>query len=168
MITNNYGRCFIELVCVILILSLTTTIALPSLQDMLKKSMRTKAINQMTALIHHTRSNAVFSSTTVSLCSGEENCLSKPWESTMLIFIDRNADGHLDSDDSLLHQAKIIDDFSWRWNRAKGYIQFDADGTTRALNGTLTLCHKGVPEHQIVIALAGRIRGQTPAKTAKC
>lgn len=169
MVAKSYGRSLVELVCVICILSIITTIALPNFQELRDKNTRAQTINQMISLLHHARSNAVFSRTIVSICSGVDSCSGNThWQNTLLIFIDRDTDGQLGSDDELLLQAKITDEFSWHWNRTKGHIQFEADGTTRAMNGTLTLCRKGKPEHQIMIALAGRSRSQKPGREATC
>lgn len=169
MVAKSYGRSLVELICVLAILSTITTIALPNLQDIRDKNTRTQTVNQMISLLYHARSNAVFSRKIVSLCPGVGRCSDTPrWQDTLLIFIDQNANGQLDSDDELLHQTNIADDFSWHWNRTKGHVQFEADGTTRAMNGTFTLCRKGRPEHQLVIALAGRIRSRQPGREASC
>jgi type IV fimbrial biogenesis protein FimT len=169
MAEKCYGRSLAELIYVISIFSIITTIGLPNLLEVRERNTRTQTINQMTSALQYARSNAVFNRTIVSICSGVSSCSgSKNWQNAILIFIDRNADGQLSNDDELLLQANITDEFSWNWNRTKGHIQFEPDGTTRALNGTLTLCRKGTPEHQIVIALAGRTRSQRPAREAKC
>jgi type IV fimbrial biogenesis protein FimT len=169
MVAKCHGRSLVELICVIFIISIITAIALPNLQELRDRNTRAQTTNQMVSLLHHARSNAVFSRKIVSICSGVERCSDNTrWQNALLIFIDRNANGQLDSDDELLLRANITDEFYWHWNRTKGHIQFETDGTTRAMNGTLTLCRKGTPEHQIVVALAGRTRGQHPSHGAKC
>ena len=46
--------------------------------------------------------------------------------------------------------------------------QFEPDGTTRAQNGTFTLCKDGKPLHQVVVSLSGRVRSQLPTSQASC
>lgn len=165
----GYGYTLVELVCVTFIVSIVISSGLPSLQELWDKNTRTQTVNQMVSLLHHARSSAVFSRRTVSLCSGVDKCSGNTqWQNRILIFIDQNTDGQFDSNDELLLQASIANEFSWYWNRSKGHIQFEADGTTKAMNGTLTLCRRGTPEHQIVVALAGRVRSQEPRLEARC
>ena len=169
MVAKSYGRSLIELISISFILSIVAMIALPNLQDLSNKNARTQTVNQMMSLLHHGRSSAVFSRRIVSLCHGAKSCSgSTRWDNSLLIFVDKNANGQRDAEDELLLHADIADQFSWHWNRTKGYVQFEADGTTRAMNGTLTLCRRGIPEHQVVISLAGRIRSQQPGRTARC
>ncbi len=169
MASKSYGYTLVELIIVIAIVSIIITTTLPGLQAMRDSNARTQTVNQMNSLLQHARSSAVFSRKIVTLCPGTAHCSgSTSWQGILLIFIDRNANGQLDADDELLHQAAIADNFSWHWNRSKGHIQFEADGTTRAMNGTFTLCRNGTPERQIVVALAGRARTQPPARGATC
>lgn len=164
-----YGRTLIETMSALAILSILLTIALPNLQDMRDNNERTQAVNQMISVIHHARSSAVFGRTVVSVCPGKSNCTGdKHWHTRLLIFRDGNANGYLDLDDDLLHQVKIADEFHWQWNRNKGHLQFEADGSTRALNGTLTLCKGAIPLQQVVISLSGRTRTQPPKKGTSC
>ncbi|MDX1297261.1 MAG: GspH/FimT family pseudopilin [Pseudomonas sp.] len=169
MAPKSYGRTLVELITVVAILSIISTMALPNLQDLRDANTRTQAVNQMLAFLHHARSSAVFNRQITTLCSGPARCSnSAPWREALMVFIDKNANGQLDANEVLLYQANIAEDFFWYWNRSKGHIQFEADGTTRAMNGTLTLCRKGIAEHQVVIALAGRVRSQRPGREAKC
>lgn len=169
MARKIYGRTLLELMSVLAILSILLTMALPNMRSLMEGNQRTQTVNQMISLLHHSRSQAVYTRGVVTLCPGSEQCsASRYWQGNLLLFLDRNGNGQLDHEDHLLHQAEIADELSWHWNRNNGYIQFEADGSTRALNGTLTLCRQGVPQHQIVIALAGRVRHQPPSRGAAC
>jgi len=166
---KSYGRTLIEVMSALAILSIMLTIALPNLQNLLDSNARAQTVNQMVAVLHHARSSAVFSRRIVTLCPGQERCSgSQQWRGNILLFLDRNANGQMDADDELIHQAVITKEFAWHWNRTKGHIQFEPDGTTRALNGTFTLCKDGIPESQVVVGLSGRTRTQSPKKGASC
>lgn len=169
MARKSYGRTLLELISALTILSILMAAALPTLQSTLQNIERTQTINQMISILHHARSRAVFSRSVVTLCSGATHCSGNQyWQGNLLLFLDHNANGQLDENDELLYQTRVADDFSWHWNRARGHIQFEADGTTRALNGTLTLCRNHTPQRQVVIALAGRVRNQAPGRGAGC
>lgn len=169
MAPKNYGRTLIELMGALAILSIIITTALPSLQTLLESNARTQAINQMLAALHHARSDAVFSNSIVTLCAGQRECSgSQRWQENIVMFRDHNANGQMDAGDELIYQARIAPEFSWQWNRANGYIQFEPDGSTRALNGTFTLCENGVAQRQIIISLSGRVRTASPRRGASC
>ncbi|SFO68414.1 Tfp pilus assembly protein FimT [Ectopseudomonas composti] len=164
-----YGRTLIETMCALAVIALLLMIALPNLQNLIESNQRTQTNNQMVATLLHARSNAVFSRQIITLCGGQHDCSgAREWQSYLVVFIDKNANGKIDPDDEILHQTEITKDFSWHWNRATGYIQFEADGSTRALNGTLTLCKDNVPQSQIVISLAGRSRIEPARRGASC
>ncbi|ARS47791.1 GspH/FimT family pseudopilin [Ectopseudomonas hydrolytica] len=164
-----YGRTLLELISTLAMLLVLISIALPNLRQQIENNERTQAVNQLLSLLHHTRSNAVYTRRVVTLCQGESRCSeSTIWRGTLLIFVDHNANGQRDIGDELLYQTQIAEGLSWHWNRNKSHIQFEADGTTRALNGTFTLCKRGAPQRQVVIALSGRVRNQPPARGAYC
>jgi type IV fimbrial biogenesis protein FimT len=164
-----YGRTLIEMMCAIAAAALLLTTALPNLQSLIESNQRIQTNNQMVATLLHARSNAVFTRQIITLCGGQHDCSgAREWRHYLLVFIDKNANGKIDPDDEILHQAEITKNFSWSWNRASGYIQFEADGSTRALNGTLTLCNDNVPQSQIVISLSGRTRTESPPKNTSC
>lgn len=165
MAPKNYGRTLIELMSALAIVAIITTAALPNLKTLIETNARAQAINQLIATLHHARSDAVFSRSIVTLCAGRLECSgSQNWQGDLVMFRDRNANGQLDADDQLIYRTSIDKEFNWHWNRTKGYIQFEPDGSTRALNGTFTLCRGGVPQARIVVSLSGRARVE-PAKT---
>ncbi|WP_277372792.1 GspH/FimT family pseudopilin [Pseudomonas sp. AA-38] len=169
MAWKSYGRTLIETMSVLALISILLTISLPNLQPLLDGNQRIQTNNQMAAALQHARSSAVFLRQVITLCSGQNDCSGKQrWRDQLLIFIDKNANGRLDDDEEVLHQAIINKDFSWHWNRTAGYVQFEADGSTRSLNGTLTLCKDNAPQSQIVISLSGRIRTEQARGKSRC
>lgn len=169
MAPKNYGRTLIELMSALAIVAIIITAALPNLKTLIESNARAQAINQLIATLHHARSDAVFSRSIVTICAGRLECSgSQNWQGDLVMFRDRNANGQLDADDQLIYRTSIDKEFNWHWNRTKGHIQFEPDGTTRALNGTFTLCKDGIPESQVVVGLSGRTRTQSPQKGASC
>lgn len=166
-----HGQTLVELMVCLLIGGIILTSALPAFTSTLQRSQQTQAVNQLLGALHYARGTAVMSRKTIALCSGNAPCSPEQvWQSQLLIFDDLNKNGQLDNGEALLQQLPLPKGYSWRWSnfRSRSYLQFEADGTTRALNGTLTLCHADDPTRQIVINLTGRARTQAAPGDARC
>jgi type IV fimbrial biogenesis protein FimT len=76
----------------------------------------------------------------------------------------------METEEQLLRTEALRENYSWSWSnlRHRSYLQFEQDGSPRALNGTLTLCRAGQPLKQIVINVTGRVRTQSPSAFARC
>ncbi|WP_278956236.1 GspH/FimT family pseudopilin [Aquipseudomonas alcaligenes] len=160
-----------ELMVVLVILAILLSLAVPSLQNQVHESRRVAALNQMIGAANHARSSAVFSRKTMSICAGDNGCDgNKLWRGQFLIFVDKNHNGRLDADERIERLYALPDGFTWYWSsfRKLTYISFENNGTTRASNGTMTLCHEGKPLNQIVISLSGRVRHKIADADATC
>ncbi len=166
-----HGQTLVELMVCLLIGGIMLTSALPVFTSTLQRNQQTQAVNQLLGTLHYARGSAVMGRKTIALCSGDALCNAEQvWQDQLLVFDDRNRNGQLDSDEELLQQLPMQKGYSWRWSnfRSRPYLQFEADGTTRALNGTLTLCNQDTPSRQIVINLTGRARTQAAPGDARC
>lgn len=166
-----HGQTLVELMVCLLIGGVMLTLALPAFTSTLQRNQQTQAVNQLLGALHYARGSAVMGRKTIALCSGDALCNPEQvWQSQLLVFADLNRNGQLDSGEELLQQLHLPKGYSWRWSnfRSRSYLQFEADGTTRALNGTFTLCHDGIPARQIVINLTGRVRTQAAPIDARC
>ncbi|MDF3193915.1 GspH/FimT family pseudopilin [Pseudomonas sp. 1928-m] len=165
------GYSLAELLITLSILSITASITIPALKQLLEGQRKTQALNQMLGTLGYTRSAAVFSGLNTSLCAGQADCTGSPtWAKRLIIFHDVNANGRLEPDELVLREETLPDDYNWHWAsfRKLPHVILEADGTSRAANGTLTLCKAGQPQRQIVINLAGRVRYQSPTTKATC
>lgn len=168
---NINGHTLPELMICLLIGSILLSIAAPTLTANLQRSRQAEATNLLLGAVHYARSAAVMSRQHVSLCSGNAQCVhQKRWQQDLLVFIDQNDNGLLDQGEVLLRQIPKPAEVSWYWSNYRNlhYLQFEADGTPRGLNGTLTLCLQNQPAQQIVINVAGRARTRSPASNARC
>jgi type IV fimbrial biogenesis protein FimT len=166
-----HGQTLVELMICLLIGGIMLTSALPAFTSTLQRNQQTQNVNQLLGALHYARASAVMERTTITLCPGDGTCTSEQvWQGQLLIFDDRNKNGQLDSGEELLQQLSIPEDYSWHWSnfRSRSYLQFEADGTFRALNGTLTLCQQNSPSRQIVINVTGRTRTQSAPSEARC
>jgi type IV fimbrial biogenesis protein FimT len=168
---RTHGRSIVELLACLLIGALMLTSALPAFTATRQRSQQAQTVNQMLGTLHYARSSAVMGRGTIALCSGDASCLpTRTWTGQLLVFADLNESGQLEHGEGLLQQVSLPSGYSWYWSnfRSRAYLQFVADGTTLALNGTFTLCLKGAPLQQIVINLTGRVRTQAAPKNARC
>ncbi|WP_341303801.1 GspH/FimT family pseudopilin [Pseudomonas sp. TMP25] len=168
---NMHGQTLVELIVSLLVLGTLLTSALTTFSSLLRNHQQTQAVNQLIGALHYARAVAALERTTVTLCSGKEQCdPTKIWKDQLLAFSDPNVNGQLDGSEKLLQNFNLQPGYSWQWSnfRNRPYIQLEADGTTRALNGTFTLCHQGNATKQVVINLTGRARAQTALTNASC
>lgn len=166
-----HGQTLVELMVCLLIGGIMLTSAIPAFNSSIQRNQQTQAVNQLLGALHYARGSAVMGRQTIALCSGETLCgLTNAWRNQLLIFDDRNLNGQLDSNEYLLQQLPLPEGYSWNWSnfRDRIYLQFEADGTTRALNGTFTLCHDSTATRQIVLNVTGRARTQLAATNAPC
>ncbi|NQD91970.1 pilus assembly protein [Pseudomonas sp. CrR25] len=166
-----HGQTLVELMACLLIGSIMLTSAVPAFTSTLQRNRQTQNVNQLLGALHYARGSAVMGRKTIAVCSGDLLCSpDKVWHRQLLVFDDRNENGQLDTGEELLRQIYVTQGYSWRWSnfRSRSYLQFEADGTTPALNGTFTLCHENLPAQQIVINLTGRARTQAAPSNARC
>lgn len=162
---KTHGHTLPELMICLLLVSFLASIATPSFSALLLNNQKAQQTNILLGLLHYARNTAVLSKETVTICSGMTQCSqSDVWSGSLLVFIDRNGDGIRDKDEPPLRQASLDDSYSWKWLnfRKRYHLTYERNGTTQALNGTLTLCNAGKARHQVVISLSGRIRSQEP------
>ncbi|SDT89678.1 type IV fimbrial biogenesis protein FimT [Pseudomonas pohangensis] len=165
------GYTLLELTVCLGIVAIMLGVAVPNFESALARNKQTEATNLLIGALHYARGSAVYGRTVVSLCTGLSTCTdSQLWDQNILIFTDENKNGKLDNVEILLQQISTPTDLNWQWSnfRSTSYLQYEPDGSTRALNGTFTLCHAGQPLQQVVINLTGRVRTQKPGASARC
>lgn len=169
--TTENGHSLIEAMASLLIGGIILATTLPGLGSLREKNQQTQTANQLTGALHYARNTAVLKRATVTLCPGTEQCLAtQRWDKHVLLFIDHDQDGKLDHTDELLQRVELANNYSWYWSnfRQRPYLQFAANGRTRALNGTFSLCRDKVSTRQIVINVTGRMRAQAHQTPLPC
>lgn len=168
---NKNGYTLVELAACLAVISATLAMTLPPLSKSLENGRKVAATNQLLGALHYARGVAVNGRNVVTLCPGQINCLNaNRWQSELLIFEDRNKNAQIDSNERLLKVIHVQPRYNWIWSNFRGasYLQYEPDGTTRALNGTFTLCSDNQPHREIVINLTGRVRTQPASGRTKC
>ena len=163
------GLTLTELLTGLAVASLLAAVGVPGYSRLVEQEQLVAASNQLLMHIHAARSTAAQYRTVGTLCpvpaaTSGERCGSD-WNAGYRVFADRNGNAVLDApDDTLIAQveAQSSTTLAWRSFRRLNYLQFDATGVTRALNGTFVLCRTGTHamERKIVVNIAGRARVQ--------
>lgn len=168
---NLRGHTLIELMICLLIASIMLVTAAPSFSSLMRDNQKTQLTNQLVGFLHYARSTAVLKKQTVGICAGNAQCKdSRIWHSQVLAFNDLNGNGQIEATEELLRQETLPKGYSWHWSnfRSRNHLLYERNGTTRALNGTFTLCQESKALQQVVISLSGRVRTRPPAATVRC
>jgi len=161
----------VELIMVLAIMAILVTATVPSYFKLIQHQERVQLVNQMMGALHYARSKAVNERRIVAVCSGVIQCESESiWRAHIMVFTDHDAIGQLIPEQVADFQSEIPQGYAWHWKsfRRQPFLQYNANGTTRALNGTLLLCRGEHPVHSIVISYSGRARPESPARSAFC
>ncbi len=153
---HTAGLTLLELLFVLAILGLLTSVGLPRLHGVMDAHRLATTTATLHGHLHHARAEAVRRGHDVVLC-GSTECGTTDWGTGWRVFTTneegRNILAHGESDGPGV-----------KTNRRR--VTFRFDGTTRA-GGTLTVCAGSGAGRQLVVSRSGRVRGRT-APTDAC
>jgi len=163
---NNYskGITLIELIIVLAIISISITLAAPSMNSFMVRNRVTSRVNTLALAIRMARESAIMKNNIVTLCrSADQLQCGGKWHNGMILFVDTNKDHKFNGSDILITGFEKFpedDVIFWRSFQNRQYLQMSPLGTTRYQNGTFTYCPKEGLEYArgIIINAAGRIR----------
>jgi type IV fimbrial biogenesis protein FimT len=157
------GFNLIELMMGILIFSLLSIIASPSLKSLLLESRADSNIRTIQQTLILARNIAISYGTRVTVCPIENNKCSQKWGEGLSVFIDAGSRNQIDAGDTIIHETgSFNDDDIVKYNRAA--IRFQPDGLASGTNGTLRYCPEEVDSPHakaLVVNQAGRVRFST-------
>ncbi len=158
------GLTLIELLTTIAILSLTLTLAMPSLSSFSSKNRISTHLNILARAITLARESAITLNSNVTLCrSNDQFSCQGQWDDGMILFVDNNSDRTINDDDYYLQKFETFpngDRIIWRAFGNRQYLQMKPSGFTRFQNGTFTYCpREGLSfARGIILNAAGRLR----------
>lgn len=105
--STHSGVTLVELMVTIAVASILLTVAVPSFQDAIQRNRLTSATNNFVVSIHYARTEAIKRGRTITLCksSSGTSCATGTgtfWENGWIAFVDTDADGTLDTGETLL------------------------------------------------------------------
>lgn len=162
------GMTLIELMISIVIFSILTTIALPSLNNFIVQLRVDNEISRLGRLLLTARNYAINNEGNVIICPlGNNGTCSSNWHEELSVFVDNNGNEQFDGANSELMVAQKSpitsgDILTYAKNRTK--ITYQATGHLFGLsNGTLRYCPKNYQEKSraIVVASSGRFYATT-------
>lgn len=97
------GFTLIELMIALLVLSILATVAIPSIQPVIRKNRLTTETNRLLSDLAYARAEAIMRSGNVTLCSSSDGatCAGEDWALGRMIYTDLNGDGVTTPDEVL-------------------------------------------------------------------
>ena len=146
----------LELLVALALLSIGTSIALPSLAALQQKGEREALRNQLHASLHHARLQALLHKTSVELCGSRDGATcgtdwSQGWRMQLL-----------HTPDQALQIQQHRSRTPLRWAGFDSRIRFHANGTSPSSNGRFFQCKGKAMAWQLILNRQGRVRLATP------
>ena len=138
------GVTLIELLIVIAIVAILTTVGVPSFQETIVRSRMAAQSNEFLSALNYARSEAIKQGQSVTLCrsaSGTSCASSGSWESGWLAFTDPNGNATMDTGDALIRVWPTLSaGFTLKGSaNVAGVIRYDARGMAQN-TGHLLMC----------------------------
>jgi type IV fimbrial biogenesis protein FimT len=140
---NKKGFTLIELMIVISLVGILTSLALPSFETFLRKRQMIGSSDLLYTTLYWARSEAVKRNNTVTLCKSSDGVTcGGSWSVGWLMFEDTDSDGDFDVGEVIITSGAPPSGYQLIWSPfgSKNYIRFYKNGMTSSHNGTFKLC----------------------------
>lgn len=137
------GLTLIELMIVIAIIAIISSLAAPSFNDLLRRQQVSGEANILFSLAYLARTEAIKRNSVVTICkSNNANQCGGTWSDGWIVFQDDDKDGSRDVGEILISSGAIGNNYQLTWTAfgSNNYIRFTQNGLTLAQNGTFKLC----------------------------
>lgn len=161
---KQFGFTLFELLIVLLIVSITLIIGIPSFSEQIKKSQTKVAMYDLLGAIESTRSLAVQTNSRAVLLANKRD-----WKEGWRLFVDKNNDGELNGAETIQSEKAALKHIKIQANtHVRDYISFIGTGEGRKVGvanggafqvGTIKICStiKG-DGYTLILSRGGRTR----------
>lgn len=162
---ENRGYTVIELMLVLTVMVILSSLTIPSLTKLVESNRLTAAMNHFSGALALTRSEAIKRNQQVVMCKSQNgtDCLKTGrWDQGWLIFVDTNHDRQHDDEETLIQIGSAIENgikADYRGFGSSHYITYRPGGFTKT-NGTFTFCTTGenATARALILMITGRVR----------
>lgn len=159
------GITLVELMITLAVAGTLASFSIPALGGLMH-STQTKAAGTVLAnSLNFARMSAVSKQRDVVVCPSSDHATcdgSLRWENGWIVFVDSDADGKRDADETLLEVGDARPGTAIVATEGRKHVAFRPDGMSPGTNLTLTLCErKATTAGTIVVNNAGRVRAGT-------
>ncbi len=144
MMDRSTGLSLLELLIALLLLSLLLAASLPGFNTLMQQTQSAVMLRKLASAIQLAKSSAITNRQLVTLCrSADGSVCGGKWREGVILFIDINGDGKVNTDDKLLRHVTFPNasgELSFRAFQNKQYLQLTSLGFTRNQNGNFTYC----------------------------
>jgi type IV fimbrial biogenesis protein FimT len=161
-----------EALVTLTVVSTVSTVAIPAFQQLTSSQRISGAVNALVSALHLARSEAIKHSERVALCpsANGRTCHTGDaggvvWEEGYLLYIDRNGNHKIDTDESTVRLFGASEGLHIRSTPGRNHVTYQPSGMTPASNLTITICDKhgrGAPR-SVIVSSSGRVRTSTRA-----
>lgn len=140
------GFTLIELMTTLSVAAILLSIAVPSFRESIIRSRLTTMTNEFVTAINFARSEAIKIGHSVTLCKSEDgsSCSTDNtvyWENGWIVFADTNANGSLDSGETLLRVWPALKSpYTLRSTTFADFLRYNPQGAA-SNNGNFAVCH---------------------------
>ncbi len=166
-----------ELLCVIAIIAMLTTTALPALQSFISASRSKQLYYTIFTTIQYIRTKSILLYEDIILCPSKDDkeCINN-WQLPLILFVDLNKNKIRDSNEIIDRKINLLkkgERFIWKASGTSRYLRFHTNGITTSQNGSFIICpqNKKIGDtYKIVLYYSGRARTATAKeiKTKDC
>lgn len=174
MRSRRNGLTLLELLVVVAILAIVTTVALPAFGDVMQRTRAQAAMHQLTASIAGARSAAIRRRLPTSLCPARAAAACRDdvdWSGGWLVFADPDGNGQPDASGDLIRHVQAPDGITVRSTTGRTRIRFQRDGRSGGSNLSLSVCSREEEPRllgKVVLNISGRTRSERPTAPTPC
>ena len=162
MVKRNLGFTLYELLIVLSIMAIVSTVAVPTFSQFSTSIHTYNAINALRSAIRHARSEAITQNKSIALCASSDGIWCNPegaWEQGWITYINNSNQSTRNKEDPVILRQSSFKKIKIRKNGREKSVKFNGAGRV-GLNRSFSICSSQNQTHlaRLVIVHSGRVR----------